>query len=109
LEHGISKSTVQRLWETFQLAPHRHESFKLSTDAHFVEKVVDVTGLYLSPPDKALVLVADEKSQCQAHERTQPALPSPPNSSQPALNASPNSSPSCLGCAMPASSVTVDT
>jgi putative transposase len=75
LEHGISKSTVQRLWEAFQLAPHRHESFKLSTDAHFVEKVIDVTGLYLSPPDKALVLAVDEKSQCQALERTQPALP----------------------------------
>jgi putative transposase len=75
LEHGISKSTVQRLWEAFQLKPHRQESFKLSTDAHFVEKVVDVTGLYLAPPDKALVLAVDEKSQCQALERTQPALP----------------------------------
>lgn len=75
LEHGVSKSTVQRIWETFQLRPHRHESFKLSTDAHFVEKVVDVTGLYLAPPDKALVLAVDEKSQCQALERTQPALP----------------------------------
>jgi len=75
LEHGISKSTVQRLWEMFQLQPHRHESFKFSTDAHFVEKVVDVTALYLAPPDKALVLAVDEKSQCQALERTQPALP----------------------------------
>ena len=75
LEHGISKSTVQRLWETFQLQPYRHKDFKFSTDAHFVEKVVDVTGLYLAPPDKALVLAVDEKSQCQALERTQPALP----------------------------------
>ena len=75
LEHGVSKSTVQRLWESFQLQPHRHADFKFSTDAHFVEKVVDVTGLYLTPPDKALVLAVDEKSQCQALERTQPSLP----------------------------------
>ena len=75
LEHGVSKSTVQRLWESFQLQPHRHQDFKFSTDAHFVEKVVDVTGLYLAPPEKALVLAVDEKSQCQALERTQPALP----------------------------------
>ena len=75
LEHGVSKSTVQRLWESFQLQPHRREDFKFSTDAHFVEKVVDVTGLYLAPPEKALVLAVDEKSQCQALERTQPALP----------------------------------
>lgn len=75
LEHGVSKSTVQRLWEAFQLAPHRHEDFKFSTDPHFVEKVVDVTGLYLAPPEKALVLAVDEKSQCQALERTQPSLP----------------------------------
>ena len=75
LEHGVSKSTVQRLWESFRLQPHRHEDFKFSTDAHFVEKVVDVTGLYLAPPEKALVLAVDEKSQCQALERTQPSLP----------------------------------
>jgi len=75
LEHDISKSTVQRIWSTFALQPHRHQSFKLSTDPNFVEKVVDVTGLYLAPPDKALVLCVDEKSQCQALERTQPALP----------------------------------
>jgi transposase len=75
LEHGISKSTVQRIWNSFDLRPHRHQSFKLSTDAHFVERVVDITGLYLAPPDKALVLCVDEKSQCQALERTQPALP----------------------------------
>lgn len=75
LEHGISKSSVQRIWESFQLKPHRHESFKLSTDAHFVEKVIDITGLYLAPPEKAMVLAVDEKSQIQALERTQPALP----------------------------------
>lgn len=71
----ISKSTVQRIWSAFELKPHRHESFKLSTDENFVEKVVDITGLYLNPPDKALVLCVDEKSQCQALERTQPVLP----------------------------------
>lgn len=75
LAHGISKSTVQRIWEAFQLQPHRQESFKFSTDARFVEKVVDVVGLYLAPPDKAMVLAVDEKSQCQALERTQPGLP----------------------------------
>lgn len=75
LAHGVSKSTVQRLWESFQRRPHRHEDFKFSTDAHFVEKVVDVTGLYLAPPEEALVLAVDEKSRCQALERTQPSLP----------------------------------
>jgi putative transposase len=71
----VSKSTVHRLWKSFELKPHRQESFKLSTDPHFVEKVVDITGLYLAPPEKALVLCVDEKSQCQALERTQPGLP----------------------------------
>lgn len=75
LEHRISKSTVQRLWSVCGLQPHRHESFTLSTDPLFVEKVRDVVGLYLNPPDKALVLCVDEKSQCQALERTQPSLP----------------------------------
>ena len=74
-EHQISKSTVQRIWSAFALKPHRHRSFKLSTDPNFVDKVVDITGLYLNPPDKALVLCVDEKSQCQALERTQPILP----------------------------------
>jgi transposase len=71
----ISKSTVQRVWSTFGLKPHRQESFKLSTDPFFVEKVRDVVGLYLKPPENALVLCVDEKSQCQALERTQPMLP----------------------------------
>lgn len=75
LEHGVSKSTVQRLWESFALQPHCHQDFKFSTDPHFVEKLVDVTGLYLAPPEKALVLTVDEKSRCQALERTQPSLP----------------------------------
>jgi putative transposase len=72
---GISKSTVQRVWSTFGLKPHRQESFKLSTDPLFVEKLRDVVGLYLNPPEKALVLCVDEKSQIQALERTQPMLP----------------------------------
>jgi len=72
---GISKSTVQRYFVLFGLQPHRSKSFKLSTDAFFVEKVRDIIGLYLNPPDKALVLCVDEKSQIQALERSQPVLP----------------------------------
>jgi putative transposase len=74
-ESGISKSSVQRYFELFGLKPHRSESFKLSTDAFFIEKLRDVVGLYLNPPEDALVLSVDEKSQCQALERTQPMLP----------------------------------
>jgi transposase len=74
-ETGISKSTVARYFALFGLQPHRSKSFKLSTDPFFVEKVRDVVGLYLNPPDKALVLCVDEKSQIQALERTQPVLP----------------------------------
>jgi putative transposase len=74
-QSGVSKSTVQRIWSEFGLRPHRHRDFKLSTDPFFVEKVRDIVGLYLSPPTNALVLCVDEKSQCQALERTQPALP----------------------------------
>jgi putative transposase len=74
-ETGISKSTVARYFALFGLQPHRSRSFKLSTDPFFVEKVRDVVGLYLNPPDKALVLCVDEKSQVQALERTQPVLP----------------------------------
>jgi len=72
---GISKSTVQRLWNTFGLQPHRQRHFKLSTDPFFIEKVRDIVGLYLNPPDNALVLCVDEKSQIQALDRTQPLLP----------------------------------
>jgi transposase len=72
---GVSKSTVGRYFTLFGLAPHRSKSFKLSTDPFFVEKVRDVVGLYLNPPEKALVLGVDEKSQIQALERTQPVLP----------------------------------
>src|SRR5216683_6539316 len=72
---GISKSTVARYFALFGLQPHRSKSFKLSTDPFFVEKVRDIVGLYLKPPDHALVLCVDEKSQVQALERTQPVLP----------------------------------
>ncbi|MGH7555830.1 MAG: IS630 family transposase [Longimicrobiales bacterium] len=72
---GISKSTVQRYFALFGVQPHRTKHFKLSTDPFFVEKVRDIVGLYLNPPDKALVLCVDEKSQIQALERTQPGLP----------------------------------
>lgn len=71
----ISKSTVQRIWSTFGIQPHRQKHFTLSTDPFFVEKVRDIVGLYLNPPDKAMVLCVDEKSQIQALDRTQPVLP----------------------------------
>ena len=72
---GLAPSTVQRIWKAFSLQPHRVETFKLSTDPLFVEKVRDIVGLYLSPPERALVLCVDEKSQIQALDRTQPLLP----------------------------------
>jgi len=72
---GLSKSTVHRLFQAFALQPHRTRSFKLSTDPFFVEKVRGIVGLYLNPPDHALVLCVDEKSQIQALNRTQPVLP----------------------------------
>lgn len=74
-ETGISKSTVQRYLSLFGVQPHRARSFKLSNDPFFIEKVREIVGLYLNPPDKALVLCVDEKSQVQALERTQPVLP----------------------------------
>jgi putative transposase len=72
---GISKSTVHRLFQAFAVQPHRTRSFKLSNDPFFVEKVRDIAGLYLNPPDHAVVLCVDEKSQIQALNRTQPVLP----------------------------------
>ena len=72
---GVGKSTVQRIWDAHGLQPHRMETFKLSKDKRFVEKLTDVVGLYLNPPDKAVVLCVDEKSQVQALDRTQPGLP----------------------------------
>lgn len=74
-ETKLSKSTVQRIWSAFNLQPHRQKHFTLSTDPYFVEKVRDIVGLYLNPPDKAMVLCVDEKSQIQALDRTQPVLP----------------------------------
>jgi transposase len=75
---GLSQSTVSRMWRAFGLQPHRVETFKLSTDPQFIEKVRDIVGLYLDPPDRALVLCVDEKSQIQALDRTQPLLPMKP-------------------------------
>ena len=72
---GISPATVQRIWDAHGLKPHRVKTFKLSRDKRFVEKLTDVVGLYLNPPDKAMVLCVDEKSQIQALDRTQPGLP----------------------------------
>ena len=74
-ETRVSKSTVHRIWQAFGLEPHRQKYFKLSTDPFFVEKVRDIVGLYLNPPENAVVLCVDEKSQIQALERTQPMLP----------------------------------
>jgi transposase len=72
---GISKSAVNRIWQSHNLKPHRTKTFKLSRDAKFLEKLTDVVGLYLNPPQQALVLCDDEKSQIQALDRTQPGLP----------------------------------
>ena len=72
---GISRTSVQRLWAEAELKPHLTRSFKVSNDPKFEEKVTDVVGLYMNPPDKALVLCVDEKSQIQALDRTQPGLP----------------------------------
>ena len=74
-EMGVSQTAVARIWRAFGLQPHRQETFKLSTDPLFVEKVRDIVGLYLDPPVRAMVLCVDEKSQIQALDRTQPILP----------------------------------
>ena len=75
---GYAPSTIHRIWRAFGLQPHRTETFKLSNDPLFVEKVRDIVGLYLSPPERALVLCVDEKSQIQALDRSQPLLPMRP-------------------------------
>jgi transposase len=72
---GLSKSTISTLWQRHNIKPHRTKKFKLSRDPKFLEKLTDVVGLYLNPPDKAIVLCADEKSQIQALDRTQPGQP----------------------------------
>jgi len=74
-ELGVSPSMVQRVWQANGLKPHRVKTFKVSNDKQFVEKMQDIIGLYLNPPEHALVLCADEKSQIQALDRTQPGLP----------------------------------
>ena len=79
---GMSQSAISRIWRAFGLKPHRTDTFKLSTDPYFVEKVRDVVGLYLAPPDRAIVLSVDEKSQVQALDRTQPVLPMTPGQAE---------------------------
>jgi len=74
-KQGVSKATVNRIWQSHQIKPHRTKGFKLSRDPRFLEKLTDVVGLYLNPPQKALVLCIDEKSHIQALDRTQPGLP----------------------------------
>ncbi len=82
-EHlGMSQSTVSRVWRAFGLAPHKQDSWKLSKDPLFTEKVRDVVGLYLNPPERALVLCVDEKTQIQALDRTQPIFPMLPGTPQ---------------------------
>ena len=76
--HGVGKDTVARIWRARNLRPWRVETFKLSNDPHFEEKLVDVVGLYLDPPERAVVFSFDEKTQCQALDRTQPSLPLKP-------------------------------
>lgn len=79
---GLSRESIRRIWRAFGLQPHRTECFKLSKDPFFVAKVRDIVGLYLNPPDKALVLCVDEKSQIQALDRTQPLLPMRPGQAE---------------------------
>jgi transposase len=79
---GLSQSAIVRIWNAFGLKPHKSETFKLSTDPYFVEKVRDVVGLYMSPPENAIVLSIDEKSQIQALDRTQPLLPMAPGQAE---------------------------
>jgi transposase len=79
---GLGQTTIRRIWHAFALQPHRAETFKLSKDPLFVEKVRDIVGLYLAPPDKALVLCVDEKAQIQALDRSQPLLPMRPGQAE---------------------------
>ena len=74
-ETGYAPSTIHRIWQAFSLQPHRSETFKLSADPYFVDKTRDIVGLYVDPPQHAMVLCVDEKSQVQALDRTQPLLP----------------------------------
>jgi transposase len=112
-EAKLSQTAVSRIWRAFGLQPHRQETFKLSTDPHFVEKTRDIVGLYMDPPVKAMVLCVDEKSQIQALDRTQPMLPlvpgspsdahmitsvmAPPPCSPPSISPQARSSENCIG------------
>ncbi len=79
---GLSQSAIVRIWNAFGLKPHKSETFKISTDPYFVEKVRDIVGLYMNPPENAIVLSIDEKSQVQALDRTQPLLPMSPGQAE---------------------------
>jgi Homeodomain-like domain/DDE superfamily endonuclease len=79
---GLNQTAISRIWRAFSLAPHRSESFKLSKDPLFIDKVRDIVGLYMNPPERALVLCVDEKSQIQALERTAPLLPMRPGQAE---------------------------
>ena len=98
-EHlGMSQSTVSRVWRAFGLAPHKQDSWKLSKDPLFVEKVRDVVGLYLNPPERALVLCVDEKTQIQALDRTAAGVPDAarhPGAGQPRLRPPRHLEPVC--------------
>lgn len=79
---GLNQTAIVRIWNAFGLQPHRQETFKISEDPQFIDKVRDVVGLYMSPPDHAIVLCVDEKSQCQALDRSQPLLPMTPGQAE---------------------------
>jgi hypothetical protein len=79
---GMSSTAIFRIWQAFGLQPHRIDTFKLSNDPLFIEKVRDIIGLYLDPPEAALVLCVDEKAQIQALDRTQPILPPAPGAAR---------------------------
>src|SRR3546814_2225332 len=85
---GLSHTTIRRIWGAFGLQPHRPETFKLSTDPLFVDKVQDIVGLYMSPPNRAIVLCVAEKSQIQALDREPPGLPMAPGVSEPCTHTS---------------------
>src|SRR5207342_2769288 len=103
-ELGMSPSAVQRIWRAFGLQPHRQDSWKLSRDPLFVDKVKDVVGLYLDPPERAVVLCVDEKSQIQALDRTAPILPMLPGTPQRATHDYKRSGTSSLYAALDLSS-----
>ena len=99
---GLSRPTINRIWRAFGLQPHRAESFKLSNDPQFIEKVRDIVGLYLNPPERALVLCTDEKAQIQALDRTQPIFPMRPG--MPELRTTTTADTAPLLCSPPSTS-----